>query len=367
MIICCSVLALISQHREESNYRKKFTKREHLFFAIIVCYMIVFAGLRTYFNDTHAYIVGFRNAAKFPEVLSRIDWTFGENPGFRLFTAAIKTFTSNDHIYLFLCSALTLYPTIWFLRKYTSNFALSVFLFFMLGYYSFAMAAIKQTIATAITLIAIDRLIHGKKILFILLVLLGMTFHPYCLLYFFAPILLKQVPWRKGTWILILITIAVAYSFNFLTGVLLDVTDLLGDSYDANAFVGEGINFFRVMVYFVPVVISFLWRQTFFEDSSEKENLFMNFTVICSLIMFVGLFGNANMFARLAIFFEPMIYISLPWMISKLRGSLSGMLISFGTYTAFPLYFYYQMVITSGFNQAFVSISFGQFIATLLN
>ncbi len=367
MILCCCILALISQRRDENLSRRKFAEREQLFFAIMLCYMIVFAGLRIHFNDTDAYVSAFKRTERFPQILKSMEWVLGENPGFRLLTSLIRTFTDNINVYLMICSAIALFPTVWFVRKYTNNFFLTVFLFFMSGYYVFSLAAIKQTIATAFALIAIDRLLRGKKLRFVLLILLAMTVHPYCLLYFFAPLLMKQVPWRKSTWLVIVITAVASYSFNFLTDLILDVSDILGDNYDAENFVGDGINFFRVMVYFVPVVISFLWRKTFFEDSSKSENLFMNFTIIGAMIMFIGLFGNANMFSRLAMFFDPMIYIALPWMIKKLKGSLPGVVLSFGTYTAYPLFFSYQMLVASNFDYSFTSITLRQFLNSLFH
>lgn len=365
MIFFCTAFAAFSQRREMSLKRYKKESRERIFFSMLTCYMIVFAGLRVYYNDTYAYLKGFASIPKFPEVLFDIDWSVGENPGFRIFSAIIKTFTDNQHVFLMICSSIVLYTNLWFIRKYTKNFALSVFLFFMMGYYAFTMAAIKQTLATAFALIALDRLIQGKKGSYVLFVLLGVTFHPYTFMYFVAPLLLKQVPWQKGTWFMIVAVIAVSYSFNFLPGVLLDITDVLGEEYNADMFVGEGINVFRVMVYFVPVVISFLWRKTLFSSSSKVDHLFANCTIVCAMIMFIGLFGNANTFARLAMYFEPPIYIAFPWMLYKLKGRMAGMVLSTGCYVAFPLYFYYQMVITSMFDEAFVSISLWQFFNSL--
>ena len=367
LIICCCICAAISQRRSNDMRIRTFKAQEQLFFTILVCYMIVFAGLRTHFNDTFIYIKGFESCKKFPDILKNMDWALGENPGYNIFISIIKAFSDNKHIYLMLSSAIALYPTLWFVRKYSKNFTLSIFLIFMLGYYVFTMAAVKQTIATAFSLIGLDRLIHGKKSWFVFFVLLGMSFHPYCLLYFLAPILLSQIPWKKGMWIMILVTLVIAYSFNFLIGTLLKVTDILGENYDASAFVGEGINIFRVMMYFVPVVISFLWRKMLFNSSSKADNLFVNFSVVCAMIMFIGLFGNANMFARLAKFLDPLVYVSLPRMLYKLRGQLSGMIISVGTYATGPLFFYFQMGMSSEFEQGFRSITIGQFFNSLFN
>lgn len=365
MIFFCTAFAAFSQRREMSLKRHKKESRERIFFSMLTCYMIVFAGLRVYYNDTYAYLKGFASSPKFPEVLSDMDWKISSHPGFKIFIALIKTATDNPNVYLMICSAITLSINIWFIRKYSKNFMLSIFLYFTLGYYTFTLAAIKQTLATAFALIAFDKLLQKKKLSYVLFILLGLTFHPYCFMYFLAPLLMKQTPWKKGTWLLIVLVLSVSYSFNFLQRVLIDATSLIGEGFDANTFVGEGINIFRVLVYFVPVIISFLWKNNLFETSTKADNLFMNCTIVCALIMFIGLFGNANMFARMAMYFEPFIYIALPWMLYKLKGKMAGLVLTAGCYTAFPMYFYYQMVITSQFDQVFKSISLGQFLNSL--
>ncbi|MBE6985051.1 MAG: EpsG family protein [Ruminococcaceae bacterium] len=361
MIVCCTVFSLISQKRSESIRGHRSSSRERIFFTIILCYTIVFSGLRVSYNDTYAYIQGFNSALEFPEVLSHFDWNLGSNPGFRIFVSIIRTFTDNSNLYLMICSAITLGITLWFVRKYTKSFVLALFLFFMMGYYTFTMAAVKQTLTTALALIAVDKLIKNKKLSFVFILLIGATFHPYCLMYFCIPLLLKQVPWKKGTWILIICVSGISYAFNFLPEALVNITEYFGESYGQEMFVGEGINAFRVMVYFTPVAISFIWRKILFINSTQKENLFVNCTIVCAMIMFIGLFGNANTFARLAMYFEPMIYIALPWMLYKLKARMAGFVIGTGCYTAFPLYFCYQMVIASTFDQAFSSISLWQF------
>ena len=365
MIVICIVLAIISQRKSESLSKNGKEEQENLFFFLLSTYMVIFAGLRTYFNDTYAYIVAFNNASSFPACFQNMNWTLGANPGFSIFISIVKTFTKNYHIYIMLSAAATLYPTIWFIRKYTRNFALSIFFMFMLGYFTFSMAAMKQTMATAIALIAVEQLLRSRKLLFVCLMLLAMTFHPYCLLYFLAPLLLKQIPWRKGTWIVILCSLIAAYSFNFLMGTILEITDIIGDEYDADAFIGEGVNIFRVLVYFTPVVLSYLWRKSLFENSSKTDNLFVNLSIVCAMIMFVGLFGNANMFGRLGKFFDPIVFISLSWVLYKLKGGLSGMVLAFGAYVAAPAFFYYDMYINSSFDQAFISITIGQFFRSL--
>ena len=367
MIVCCLSMSIISQRRSESVNRRKYTEREQLFFLILTCYMTVFAGLRTNYNDTIAYFRNFSNVATFPAVLTNMDWALGSNPGYDIYLSIIKTFANNKQIFLLISSAFVLFVHMWFIRKHSCSFPFSLFLFFMLGYYAFTMAAIKQTMGTAFALIGLDFLLRGKKVPYVLFVLLGMLFHPYAFLFFLAPILMKQIPWRSGTWTLIILTLIASYSFNFLLGTILDITDVLGEEYDSTTFVGDGINVFRVIVYFVPVFISFFGRRTLFLHSTKTENLFVNCSIVSALIMFVGLFGNATMFSRLAVYFDPLNFLTIPWMLYKLRGEMSGRLLTVGAYGAYSCFFYFDNVIMASFEYNFSSITLWQFINSIFN
>ncbi len=366
MIICCTALAALSQKRNDSIRRNHGKSKERLLFYTLTCYMIIFAGLRVSFNDTYGYILGFNSMTGFPAILKELDWSLGNNPGFKIYSAIIKTFFQNSSIFLMISSVITYATIMWFLRKYSKNLMLSTLVMFAIGYYAFGMAAVKQILATSFSLIAVDKLIEKKKIQFVVLVFVGMTFHPYCLLYLLSPILSKQQPWKMGTFFLLLAAAVMAYSFNYLPGLIVSFTETLGDDYNADAFIGEGVNVFRVMVYFVPVLISFIWRKKFFTTSTRVDNLFVNLSILSAMVMFVGLFGDPNMFARLAKFFDPMVCLSLPWMIYKLRDTMMSFVLSIGCYTAFPLFFLYQNVLSASFDAEYSSISIGQFINLLL-
>ncbi|MBE6927925.1 MAG: EpsG family protein [Ruminococcaceae bacterium] len=367
LIFVCTVFAAISQNRDSRtlHHHKKKASKDRVFFTILVGYMVIFAGLRTSYNDTDSYISTFMKTEPITNVFNGLNWDLGTNPGFKIFTSLIRTFTDNPNIYLMICSLIVIPLIVGFVHRYTKNFTLSMFLFFTMGYFLFCLAAIKQTMATALAVLAIQKLLDGKKLRYLLCLLLGTLIHPYCLMYLIAPILMKQIPWHKGTWFMLFLVAIVAYSFNFLVQTILDVTDIMGEGYNKETFVGEGINTFRVMVYFVPVVISFLWRKTLFEHTKRHENLFMNCTIVCALIMFVGMFGNANMFARLAMYFEPPIYVALPWMIYKLKGKVEGLFISIMAYIAYPAYFYYQTVMAKPFDLIYHSMSLGEFFNSL--
>lgn len=365
MIFGCTVLAYLSERNNQKIAGTDNVRKERIFSFILICWMILFSGLRTFYNDTHTYLKSFRESAFFPDILKNFNWDLGNNPGFKILTAIFRTYTDNGNTYLLFASVVSLGISMGFVHKYTTNYPVSVFLFFTLGYFLFTMAAVKQTIAISIGLLAILAFFRGKKILYVVLILFASLFHTYILMYFIVPILFKMVPWKKGTYILIACTIVAAFAFNFLLGTIMNVTDFFGEGYSADAFVGEGINIFRVLVYFVPVVLSFIVRDDIQKKNSKEFNLFINFAIVCAMIMFVGLFGNANMFARLAMYFEVPIYVVLPWLIYKVGERIRFTFFTFFAGVFYSMYFYYMTVLSKPFDEIFKYLTIGEYLRTI--
>ena len=86
-------------------------------------------------------------------------------------------------------------------------------------------------------------------------------------------------------------------------GTIGDMTDAMGYDYDVNEFAGEGVNIFRVIVVWVPLVLSNICKEQLRCSENREQNMIVNLSMMNSVIMFIGLFGTANYFARLANYF----------------------------------------------------------------
>ena len=142
---------------------------------------------------------------------------------------------------------------------------------------------------------------------------------------------------------------------------IVNITTLLGEGYTISEFTGEGVNIFRVLVCNVPLVLSCIYRKKLFADSSETENLMVNLTMLNGAIMFVGLFGTANYFARLANYFLIFQSLSLPCMLKKIGGRDRRML-TILMLLGFAAYFYYANVINQPFDQDFARLSAAEYM-----
>ena len=79
-------------------------------------------------------------------------------------------------------------------------------------------------------------------------------------MYFIVPFLTFEA-WCNKTYFLLLTFGLIGISLQALLGTVVNITTMLGEEYDATSFVGEGINFSRLVVVWVPVIISFIIRK----------------------------------------------------------------------------------------------------------
>jgi hypothetical protein len=325
---------------------KKYVYKEKFFFSLLAIGMAVFVGLRTAGNDT--YRLMYEATSSNISDISQINWTsFASAPGLQFVCICLKSIGATTQDYFMLFALFTVCTDLWFVRKYSEDIWLSVFFFITMGVYTFTMAAIKQTTAVAFLLIATDRAIEKKNVRFIIWVTIAMLFHPYSFVYLIVPLLFFK-PWTKRTYFLIAGSVLVALGLSRFMGGILDMTDALGGSYDDTAFVGEGVNIFRVLVVFVPVVLSFFLKNTFTDDEENRTPyLIMNLSMVNAFVMFIGLFGTANYFARLANYFLIFQTLSLPWLLKQFVGK-SKRIMLVGSLVCYFAYFYYGTVIANG-------------------
>ena len=358
------ILAWLSQHVTVRRRRLDGTwPKDRLFFTILVICMILFAGLRTSYNDTSPSIISYNSIVSLN--IRHIDWRLGSNPGYTVTRRVMKHIGFSAQTYILLFSAFTVGIFLWFVRKYSTNFVFSVFLLFSTGCYVFTFAAIKQCVAIAFSLLAVDRYLCKRYIRYVLYLLLGMLFHPYALMFFLLPLLCFR-PWGKSTWLLLAGFIAAGFALQPLLGPVIDVTTMLGEEFDANTFMGEGVNPFRLAVAAVPVALSFLTRRVIWEEDNRQQNLFLNLTMLNAAILFVGLFGTANYFGRLASYFLVFQSISLPWLISHFETK-SRHLVSCLALLCFSIYFVYAYAISISFDYAYESTTLLQYLRSILS
>jgi len=361
VLLLVSIFLAYSVEYKDQSLQKK-GKHDRIFTFLLAVLLATYCGLRTWWNDTVTYYQIYDQTPLLSEFLSSSDASLAGGYGFGLLNSIMKTLGFNSQDYIMIYAFLTVVPYVLFVRKYCKHFAFGIFLMFATGFYTFSFAAIKQCVALAVCLYAVIAAIEKRWKKYIFLIALAFLLHPYSIVYLIVPLMFFK-PWSKRTYLYILLFISAGFVLDSLLGTIIDVTSLIGANYNMESFAGEGVNIFRVLVSFIPLLISIPYRKVLFQDSGRTEHVMFNLAMIHALIMFVGLFGTANYFARLANYFLPMVVVVLPWMLNKLTPKDQAVLKVF-CIIGYMGYFYYEYGVVRPFDSGFSQMSLWTYLGS---
>ena len=341
-------------------------RRSDIFMVIVIAWMTCFSFLRTDYNDTYTYRAFFADAQSLAEGFSNGSFTsLFENPLSMLYRSLIRELTENYHIYFFFPAFLSSFPVVKLCKRYSVNPAFSILIFFSIGTYVTYIAALKQCMAMFFLLLALPYALDKKYIRFYILVFIAMLFHTHAFMFAIVPLLTGK-PWGKITWAGLAFVVFALLTYDVTLGAFMEYAQSLGAFVNENeVFDGHQINFLRVAVYWVPAILALVFRNRLFHDSTRTENLFVNMSIVSAFILTIGLVQGANLYARMAAYFEIASAIALPWTIKKLFTKQSVQLVTIVATILYFGYFCFEFAITKDFGSGYRAISLWQFITSL--
>lgn len=351
LLVVCSLLAYFFSYNSvyrryekagDGVYEYQRTSGASKFvFAILVMILICFSGLRTFMNDTATYLNNFNKVMDSLEGIKHINWSLGANPLFHIYQIIIRTFiSSNGSTFIFITAVIVVYSNLMFIKKYSINFAYSIYMYLAFTIYAFTMAAMKQTLAISIAIWAIPYLLEGKPMKGAILILLAMFVHPYVAIYLAIFVMSKGI-WDIKTVLMIFVTIIASMSFSTLIPKLIEVTSTIGDEYSIEMLTGQGVSIFRVLVYLVVPGLSFIYRNNIREYGNKFVYLCINLSTISSCLMILGSSGGANLFGRMANYFDLFQCLALPIIFRYgIRGRKTKNLFKFLGIIGFAFFYY---------------------------
>ena len=341
-------------------------KKSDIFVIIVIFWLSAFSFLRTSYNDTANYIGTFNSAQTVAEGIANgtfTDWT--GNPWSMLYRSLMRELTDNYHIYFLIPAVLSSFAAVKLFKRYSVNPAFSLLIFFSLGTYIMYMAALKQCLAMFFLLLALPYALDKKYIRFYLLVFVAILFHTHAFMFAIVPLLLEK-PWGKVTWALLGATIFAMLTYDYTLGAFMEYAQSIGALVDeGELFDGHSINVLRVLVYWIPALLALIFRRRLFTDSTKEENLFVNMSIVSAFILTLGLVQAANLFARMAGYFEIATAIALPWIIKKLFTKQSAQLVTILACILYFGYFMFEFTVSKDFGSDYSAISLWQFIISL--
>lgn len=351
----------------QTDKRHFMLRHADIFMIVIIAWMTCFSFLRTSYNDTGNYIFFFNHAETVAEGFENglfTDWT--GNPWSMLYRSLIHDITGNYHIYFFFPAFLSSFAVVKLCKRYSVYPTFSLLIFFSIGTYVMYVAALKQCLAMFFLLMALPFALDKKYVQFYLLVFVAICFHTHAFMFAIIPLLLGK-PWGKVTWILLAATLFAMATYDVTLGMFMEYAQSIGALVDeSELFDNHQINILRVLVYWVPVILSFAFRRLLFHDSTRVENLFVNMSIVSAFILTLGLVQAANLFARMAAYFEIASVIALPWMVKKLFTKRSEHFVTIMAGALYFGYFLYEFGVSKNFGASYSAISLWEFICSML-
>ena len=346
--------------------RKFFWQKSDIFMIAVIVWLTCFSFLRTSYNDTATYILHFQESESIAAFFARgglLDWT--GNPLSELYRDIIRSITENYHIYFLFPALLSSFAVVKLFKKYSVSPAFSLLIFFSIGTYVMYIAALKQCLAMFFLLMAIPYAEERKYVRFYLLVGIAILFHTHAFMFAVLPFLFRK-PWGIYTWVLLGASLFAIATYDMTLGAFMSFAQSIGLLVaDIEVFDDHQVNILRVLVYWVPTLLALVFRRRLFQNSTRTENLFANMSILSAFILTIGLREGANLFARMAAYFEIATAVTLPWMIRKLFTKQSERLVIVFASILYFVYFLYEFAVSKGFGINYRAISLWQFITSL--
>lgn len=351
---------------DRKDNRHYFLHKSDIFMAGIITWLTCFSFLRKDYNDTSNYINFFNQAVSTKDFVEQGGLTdFAGNPFSYFYQSFMHDLTDNYHIYFFFPAFLSCYAVVKLFKRYSVSPVLSILIFFSIGTYMLYVAALKQCFAMFFLLMSIPYAVDRKYVRFYLLLLIAMMFHVHAFMFAIVPFLLEK-PWGKVTWIFLGAASFAMLTYNKTLGAFMEYAQSLGAMVvDEEVFDGHQINILRVAVYWIPALLALMFRRRLFHDSTRAENLFVNMSIISAFILMIGTVEGANLYARMAGYFEIATAIAIPWIIQKIFNKQSARLVSVIAAVLYFGYFYYEFTFAKPFDAQYSAITLWEFIVSL--
>lgn len=311
---------------------------------------IIWAGCRTNFGDTQAYI---RMYQEVPSSLGQIGSYLLNNEkdrGFSVLSIVMKSIIGNSHVIFFSIIAIVqMWCLVSVYRKYSTSFFLSFFLFVAsTDYLSWMHNGMRQFLAVTVIFACFRWIVEKRYVPLILVILLMSTIHGSALMMIPIVFIIQGKPWNKKT-ILFILGIVVAITFIDTFTPLLD--EMLVDTQYNDLITNEiwtsddGTNILRVLVYSVPALLSLVGIKYVNEANDPVINVSVNASIVSMALYLLASVSSGIYIGRLPIYVSLMSYIALPWLIDNMFTKNSARMVKMIMVAAYLVFFYYQMFI----------------------
>lgn len=234
--------------------------------------------------------------------------------GYALLNKIIALFTNNTQWVFIVVSFITIILFIIFIKRYSTNMLLSVYLLITFNFYFDAMNIQRQFIAIAICTLSIKYIINEDFKRFCLVILFAILIHKSALI-FFPMYFISKINLNVKK-ICIYIVLGCAGSL-LINKIIYFMRNKFYSDYDSVAWGMQGLGIGLIII--IPVfifIIAFMMKDKLIEENPEN-NVFLNL-LFCACVCFL-LSTIISNFTRIAEYFYIVVIIFIPRMISVIK------------------------------------------------
>lgn len=304
------------------------------FFSIVTLIFILVCGLRSNIGDTYFYKHSYN-------LLVITGESSGYEKGFIELMKILVKISTDPQILIFTVAFICNLFILLSLKREATYFELSLYIFITSGYYLVTMNGMRQTmVAGVFFFFGIDFIKKRRLFSYIILLLMLTYFHKSVIFMLPVYFLAKERSFSKKMGLLIFGTLTVTVMFSQFVGVLKNISGDYGHYIDN--FNEGGAHILRMVIDFVPVVLSYIYRDSL-REKWKYSNIFINISVLNLLFMILAL--ENWIFARISLYTSISNFILLPYIIKNSINYNMKKIIYMGCIICYFIYFYYDQAI----------------------
>ena len=298
----------INSSRERSGYSER-----KLFYVVCMASVIIFfTCCRSVYlgsTDSVKYFAFIKDAYYFDSLSSFLAYSKAEK-GFVAWIWLLTRIFEDPQVIFAINAMIALIPVFWFIYKYAENVYFSVFLFITFGTYQFLLQGMRQSMAMAICLIALDFARKRKIIPFVIAVGLAVLLHKSAIV--FIPVYFIFSKWKhsKRTMFLVVLLSVLAI---FLFSNFLDIANSYFDNKGYGDIIPGGVP--TAIIWSMVVIGSIL---VFGKNKDNKAIIPFFYMTIIGVSFFFMRYTVAHVAERLAYYYIPASFVTIPVIVRQI-------------------------------------------------
>lgn len=239
-------------------------------------------------------------------------------PGYVLLNKIIADFNYDAPVVIFTVALITLVSFFVFIWRYSPSYLLSLSILCGLSYYSLMYNTIRQFFAMGIVYLALHYLLNKRTLIYVLLVILAISFHYSAIIFFLSYILIRynyKYHIAIFYWLLSLLFIIPSFSNSLLSNI-----SYILPNQKYQVYIDSGLEDTPISIRFVLnqlmaiLFIAMIWI--------NRENKFDTKT---TALLYLTLFGclldnvlfNIGAVGRISLYFQVISIVSIPILIKR--------------------------------------------------